>query len=166
MSQLLLPSVQAALEEAEIVYRDMACDPELADTAAFCAKYGFTLDQSANTIIVAGKAEPKRYAACVVLATTRLDVNKKVCELLGVKKASFAPMETVLQLTGMEYGGVTAFGLPADMPIFIDTAVMEQAGEIVLGGGNRSSKVLLLAEELNKLPYSNVIAELATPKEQ
>jgi prolyl-tRNA editing enzyme YbaK/EbsC (Cys-tRNA(Pro) deacylase) len=164
MTQLLLPSVQTALEKTGNIYRDMACDPELADTAAFCAEYGFGLDQSANTIIIAAKSEPRRYAACVVLATTRLDVNKRVRELMSGKKVSFATMETALELTGMEYGGVTVFGLPADIPIYIDSAVMEQP-EVVMGGGNRSSKVLLAPSELRKLPHTEVIADLAKPKE-
>jgi prolyl-tRNA editing enzyme YbaK/EbsC (Cys-tRNA(Pro) deacylase) len=164
MAHLLLPQIQAALHGAEIVYRSIECDPKLADTAAFCAEYGFGLEQSANTIIVASKSEPRRYGCCVVLATTRLDVNKKVRELMGGRKVSFAPMETALELTGMEYGGVTAFGLPADMPIYVDAAVMDQS-EIVMGGGNRSSKVLLQPAELRKLPGVQVVKGLAKAKE-
>ena len=160
----LLPLVKDGLAGAGITHKTLACDPELADTAAFCAEYGFGLDQSANTIIIAAKSEPRRYAACVVLATTRLDVNKKVRELMGGKKVSFAAMETALELTRMEYGGVTVFGLPADIPIYIDAAVMEQP-EVVMGGGNRSSKVLLAPGELRKLPHAEVIADLAKPKE-
>lgn len=164
MTQLLLPEVQTSLDGASIAYRILACDPELADTAAFCAEYGFALDQSANTIIVGSKSEPKRYAACVVLATSRLDVNKKVRELMSGKKVSFAPMESALQLTGMEYGGVTIFGLPADIPIYIDDAVMQQK-EVVMGGGNRSSKVLLAPGELRKLPHAEIVTNLAKEKE-
>jgi prolyl-tRNA editing enzyme YbaK/EbsC (Cys-tRNA(Pro) deacylase) len=164
MVRSLLPEVQAALDGAGITYKTLACDPELADTAAFCAEYGFAPDQSANTIIVGSKVEPKRYAACVVLATTRLDVNKKVRELMGVKKASFAPMDEALRLTAMEYGGVTIFGLPAGIPIYIDSAVMTHK-EVVMGGGNRSSKVLLAPDELRKLPHVEIITGLAKEKE-
>src|SRR6478672_6093357 len=108
----LLQKTQQALDGAGIVYKVMGCDPALADTAAFCAHYGFTLAQSANAILVAGKADPKKYACCIVLATHKLDVNKAVCKKLGVKRASFANGEVTQELSGMEIGGVTPFGLP------------------------------------------------------
>ena len=117
------------------------CDPELADTAQFCEAYGFSMEESANTILVIGKVEPPVHAACVVLAHTRLDVNRTVRKRLGVKKASFAPAEVTEQLTGMTIGGVTPFGLPADLPLWIDARVME-LDRIVLGGGSRDRKVL------------------------
>ncbi len=156
----LLPLVQAALEVYGITYRVFECDPELADTAAFCEKYGFSPGQSANTIMVASKSEPVKFAACVVLATTKLDVNKKVCQLLAVKKASFAPMDEALRLSQMEYGGVTAFGLPDDIPVYVDSRVME-CDEVIMGGGNRSSKVILHPQELTKLPTVQLIEGLA-----
>ena len=141
----------------------MDCDPNLADTAAFCEAYGFTAEQSANTIIVASKkVEPVQYAVCVVLATTRLDVNKKVCELMGIKKASFADGETTVQLTGMMIGGVTAVGI-ADLPIYVDSHVMQQP-KVVMGGGNRSTKLILNPQELTKLPNAQVVENLAQPK--
>src|SRR5262245_12060754 len=109
---MLLPIVEESLKKYGLEYGVMACDPALADTAAFCEHYGFKSEQSANTILVTSKkAEPIRYAVCVVLATTRLDVNKKVCQLLGVKKASFADAETTKQVSCMEIGGVTAIGI-------------------------------------------------------
>jgi len=117
------------------------CDPELADTAQFCEAYGFSLEESANTILVIGKSDPPVYAACLVLAHTRLDVNKVVRKRLGVKKASFANGEATVELTGMTIGGVTPFGLPADLPIWVDSRVMAR-DRIVLGGGDRSRKVL------------------------
>jgi prolyl-tRNA editing enzyme YbaK/EbsC (Cys-tRNA(Pro) deacylase) len=162
MSTALLPIVEAALAAHDITYNVFECDPALADTAAFCERYGFALEQSANTIIVASKTDPAQYACCVVLATTKLDVNKTVCKLLGVRKASFAPMDAALELTGMEYGGVTAFGVPAELPIYVDAAVMEQA-EVVMGGGNRSSKVLVRPAELTKIPNLQVVDGLAKP---
>jgi len=159
----LLPAVEDALQSAGVAYTVLACDPELADTAAFCEHYGFALSQSANTILVASrKTDPVQYAVCVVLATTKLDVNKKVCELMGVKKASFADPETTRELTGMEIGGVTAPGI-SELPVFVDEAVMHQ-GEIVMGGGNRSSKLVLSSAELIKLPQVTVVPELARPK--
>jgi prolyl-tRNA editing enzyme YbaK/EbsC (Cys-tRNA(Pro) deacylase) len=163
LGKLLGPQVLHELEEYGLKFEAMACDPALADTAAFCETYGFKLEESANTIVVASrKVEPTKYAACVVLADSRLDVNKKVCELLGVKKASFADGETTQKLTSMQIGGVTAIGI-TDLPIYIDARVMQQA-KIVMGGGNRSSKVVLDPAELTKLPHAEVIAGLTQPK--
>jgi prolyl-tRNA editing enzyme YbaK/EbsC (Cys-tRNA(Pro) deacylase) len=159
----LLPIVEAYLEKSGLRYTVFSCDPELADTASFCRTYGYSEDQSANTIIVAARTEPIRYVACVVLASTKLDVNKTVCKLLGVRKASFAPMEQALELSGMEYGGVTIFGLPSDIPVYVDRMVMEQK-QVVMGGGNRSSKVILDPHELEKMPSVSVIQDLAKPK--
>jgi prolyl-tRNA editing enzyme YbaK/EbsC (Cys-tRNA(Pro) deacylase) len=157
------PKVSQTLEHYGVTYEVLACDPELADTAAFCERYGFDLDQSANTIVVASKkAEPITYAVCVVLATTKLDVNKKVRQLLGVKKASFASGEETVKLTGMMIGGVTAIGID-DLPIYVDQAVM-QRGSVIMGGGNRSSKVLLEPQELEKLPHVQIVQDLAMPK--
>jgi prolyl-tRNA editing enzyme YbaK/EbsC (Cys-tRNA(Pro) deacylase) len=122
-------------------YELLACDPALADTAAFCAAYGFALDDSANTIIVAGRATPPAYAACVVLASHRLDVNRMVRGRLGTRKASFASPEETRSLTGHEIGGVTPFGLPPGLPLLVDAAVLGRK-RIILGGGSRSWKVL------------------------
>jgi prolyl-tRNA editing enzyme YbaK/EbsC (Cys-tRNA(Pro) deacylase) len=143
-------------------YELFACDPALADTAAFCAAYGFAPGESANTIVVIGKSDPPRYAACVVLATHRLDVNRVVKERLGTRKASFASQEEASALTGMAIGGVTAFGLPAGLPLWVDAAVM--AGpRIVLGGGSRSWKVIAPPSILLTLPGVEVVEGLANP---
>jgi len=160
----LLPVVGEALAQHKIDYKALECTPELADTAAFCEHYNVSLDQAANTILVASrKIEPTKYAVCVVLGTTRLDVNKKVSELLGAKKLSFADAETTKELTGMMIGGVTAFGI-TELPIYVDSAVMERE-EIVMGGGNRSSKLLLKPSELSKLPNVQIIRDLAKPRD-
>lgn len=159
----LLPIVQESLDKAGMHYTVFECDPELADTTAFCERYGFLPEESANTIIVMGKSDPVRFAACVVLATTRLDVNKAVCRLLEVRKASFAPIDQTLALSGMEYGGVTSFGLPEDVPVYVDERVMEQK-RVVMGGGNRSSKVILEPKELRKLKNVHIVADLAKSK--
>jgi prolyl-tRNA editing enzyme YbaK/EbsC (Cys-tRNA(Pro) deacylase) len=159
-NELLDPQVLKALTVHDLEFTAIACDPDLADTAAFCEHYGYALEQSANTIVVASrKAEPTKYAACIVLADSRLDVNKKVCELLGVKRASFADGNTTKELTGMMIGGVVAVGI-TDMPIYVDARVMQQS-EVVLGGGNRSSKVVLSPQELLKLPNVAVVEGLA-----
>ena len=140
------------------------CDPSLADTAAFCEAYGYSPDDSANTIIVVGKGEHPRPVACVVLASTRLDVNGLVRRRLEVRKASFASAEETMQLTGMEIGGVTAFALPQDLPIWIDAAVMARQ-RIILGGGSRSIKVLTAPSTLAMLDNVTVIDDLARPRE-
>lgn len=151
----------AALEPLGIDFELFACDPALADTAAFCAAYGFAPEDSANTILVIGKSDPPRYAACVVLAPNRLDVNRVVRDRLGTRKASFAPAEATREITGMEIGGVTAFGLPADLPLWIDARVMRR-GRIVVGGGSRSWKVILDPSSLLAIPGAVVVEGLAT----
>jgi prolyl-tRNA editing enzyme YbaK/EbsC (Cys-tRNA(Pro) deacylase) len=137
-----------------------ACDPALADTAAFCAAYGFALEDSANTIVVIGKSDPPVYAACVVLATHRLDVNRVVKQRLGTRKASFASPDETRELTGMAIGGVTAFGLPDGLPLWVDEAVMAR-DRIVLGGGSRSWKVIAPPSILLTLPNVEVVQGLA-----
>ena len=153
-------AVQRQLIQLGIDHWLVPCDPELADTAAFCAAYGYALEDSANTIIVVGKADPKSYAACVVLATTRLDVNRTVKKRLGVRRASFAAPEETLALTGMAIGGVTVFGLPGDLPIWVDDRVMGR-DRIILGGGSRNFKVLADPTILLSLAHAEVIAGLA-----
>lgn len=157
-----LEAVLAALGKP---YELFACDPALADTARFCAAYGFALEDSANTIVVVGKSDPRRYAACIVLAPHRLDVNRTVRDRLGTRKASFAGAEETRELTGMEIGGVTPFGLPADLPVWVDAAVMERE-RIVLGGGSRNWKVLAAPSLLLALPNAVVVEGLASlPRE-
>lgn len=141
-------------------YELFACDPALADTAAFCAAYGFDLANSANTIVVVGKAATPVFAACVVLATHRLDVNRSVRSRLGTRKASFASPAETKALTGHEIGGVTAFGLPGGLPIWVDEAVMDRE-RIVLGGGSRSWKVLAPPTILRTLAGVEVVEGLA-----
>lgn len=154
--------VRESLKKYNINYKVFKCDPMFADTSAFCEQYGFKLSQSANTIIVSSKAKPATFVCCVILATTRLDVNKRVRELTG-KKGSFASSEQTIQETNMEIGGVTAPGIE-NMPIFIDDAVMKET-EIVMGGGNRSTKLLLNPKELEKLPNIQIVESLAIPKQ-
>ena len=150
-----------ALDSLGVDYELFPCDPALADTAAFCAAYGFDPADSANTIVVIGKGDPPRYAACVVLAPNRLDVNRVVRDRLGTRKASFAPPEATRDITGMEIGGVTVFGLPAGLPIWVDARVLERE-RIVLGGGSRSWKVLAAPSILLALRGAEVVEGLAT----
>jgi prolyl-tRNA editing enzyme YbaK/EbsC (Cys-tRNA(Pro) deacylase) len=157
------PALEQALE-GHGDYELFACDPELADTAAFCAAYGFAMEDSANTIVVIGKSNPPVYAACVVLATHRLDVNRVVKQRLGTRKASFASQDETRALTGMAIGGVTAFGLPEGLPLWVDAWVMARE-RIVLGGGSRSWKVIAPPSILLTLAGVEVVAGLANPFE-
>ena len=152
--------MEASLAGVGVPYELFPCDPALADTAAFCAAYGFSPEDAANTIIVAGKSAPRVYAACVVLAPDRLDVNRRVTELLGTRKASFASADETRELTGMEIGGVTPFGLPAGLRILVDAGVVRRE-RIVLGGGSRSWKVIAPPAILTGLPGAEVVERLA-----
>src|SRR5207237_5991664 len=127
--------VTATLDALGVPYEIHEIDPDFADTAAYCEKYGIPPEQSANTIIVGSKKEPKQYCACVVLATTRLDVNHAVKKLMGVSKVSFASAEETMALTGMRIGGVTVFALPPDVPLYVDERLMALAWLILGGGG-------------------------------
>jgi prolyl-tRNA editing enzyme YbaK/EbsC (Cys-tRNA(Pro) deacylase) len=132
-------------------------DPSLADTAALCDAYGVDLAVSANCVVVAGtRAGATRYAACVVLATTRADVNGVVRKRLDVRKASFAPMEDAVELTGMEYGGITPVGLPGEWLLLVDRAVVATP-EVVVGSGLRRSKLVLPGHALADLPGAQVL---------
>jgi prolyl-tRNA editing enzyme YbaK/EbsC (Cys-tRNA(Pro) deacylase) len=146
----------ADLQVAEI-------DPDLADTAAFCERYGVPLVESANCVVVqARRGETSRFAACVVLATTRADVNRLVRRHLDARKVSFAPMEAAVAETGMEYGGITPLGLPADWPVLVDRAVVE-APRVVVGSGLRRSKLSLPGAALADLPGAEVLDGLGQP---
>jgi prolyl-tRNA editing enzyme YbaK/EbsC (Cys-tRNA(Pro) deacylase) len=135
-----------------------AIDPGLADTAAFCEQYDISLDISANCVVVeARRAERTWHAACVVLATTRADVNGIIRKHLGARKISFAPMDNAVSLTGMEYGGITPVGLPSGWPILIDLNVIEQQ-RVIIGSGIRGSKLLAATEVLASLPNAEVLA--------
>jgi prolyl-tRNA editing enzyme YbaK/EbsC (Cys-tRNA(Pro) deacylase) len=161
------PGLLAAPVAAALTGRDRAApadavgvaeiDPDLADTAAFCDRYGVTLAESANCVVISGRRDGEvRYAACMVLATTRADVNGIGRRLLDVRKASFAPMETAVELTGMEYGGITPIGLPEGWPVFVDAAVAA-SDQVVIGSGVRRSKLALAGKTLADLPGATVV---------
>ncbi len=136
-------AVRRALLASGVTYETVACDPTLADTAAFCEAYGFDPADSANCIVIASRRPPGRHLVTLVLSTSRLDVNGLCCRLMDVRKASFAPGEQTAQLTGMEIGGVTPFGLPDKLlPVRVDAAVMSRP-RIIVGGGDRSVKLLI-----------------------
>lgn len=154
--KILHTKVLADLKRYEIKFKVLPCDEKFADTAAFCAHYGYTAEQSANTILVADRKNPENIVACVLLADSRLDVNKTVCRLMGTKRASFASAEQTKAASGMEIGGVTVFGLPEKMPVYVDSRVTAQP-EIIMGGGNRTSKLVLNPAELERLSTAKVI---------
>jgi len=154
------PHVVQALDGLGVPYELMEIDPAFADTAACCEKYGLPLESAGNTIVVASKKEPRQYSACVVKATTRLDVNRAVRSLMGVSKVSFASAEETKALTGMMLGGVTVFALPSDLPIYVDDRLMELPW-VILGSGSRSSKIKIAPEVFRRIPNATIVPGLA-----
>ena len=152
--------VVRALDALRVPYEVMEIDPAFADTAACCEKYGLPLESAGNTIVVASKKEPRQFSACVVKATTRLDVNRAVRSLMGVSKVSFASAEETQVLTGMMLGGVTVFALPADLPIYVDERLMELPW-VILGSGSRSSKIKIAPEVFRRIPNATIVPGLA-----
>ena len=155
-----LPQIREFLESNGQVFEVWDCDPDLADTAVFCERYGVSPDRSANTILVKSKTGEKKFAVCVLLASFRLDVNHTVRKKLGARKVSFASAEETRNLTGMEIGGVTPLSLPADLPVWVDDNVMN-CDYIILGGGNRTSKLKVVPDTLKLLPSVEIVAGLA-----
>jgi prolyl-tRNA editing enzyme YbaK/EbsC (Cys-tRNA(Pro) deacylase) len=153
--------VTASLDGLGVPYEIMTIDPDFADTARFCERYGIPLENSANTIIVAGKKEPRQYCACVVKATTKLDVNHAVRKLMNVSRLSFATAEETQALTGMMIGGVTIFALPADLAVYVDERLMA-LDWVILGGGSRSTKIKTAPEVFRRLRNTTIVPSLAT----
>jgi prolyl-tRNA editing enzyme YbaK/EbsC (Cys-tRNA(Pro) deacylase) len=154
-------AVREAAETTGVPFEVVQCDPELADTAAFCETYGYAMEDSANCVVVIGKADAPTFAAGVVLATTRLDVNGVVRRRLGTRKASFAPADDVVAVTGMAIGGVTPLALPDGLPLWVDARVMARE-RIVLGAGSRFAKVVAPPAILEALG-AEVVEDLAKP---
>ncbi len=152
--------VRQVLDGLGVPYEVIPIDAGYADTVAFCERYGFPLDHSVNTIIVSSKKEPRQHCACLVLATTRLDVNHTVRKLMGVSRASFASAEETMALTSMMIGGVTVFALPRELPIYIDEMIIA-LDYVILGGGSRSLKIKLSPEVLKRLPNTNIVRGLS-----
>jgi prolyl-tRNA editing enzyme YbaK/EbsC (Cys-tRNA(Pro) deacylase) len=154
--------VVAMLDGLGVPYELHRIDPAFADTAAYCEKYGSSPEHAANTIIVASKKEPRRYAACVVKATRRLDGNHTVRRLMNASRISFASAEETRELTGMMIGGVTVLTLPPELTIYVDDTLMDLPW-IILGGGSRSLKIKVSPEVFRKLPGATVVAGLSNP---
>jgi prolyl-tRNA editing enzyme YbaK/EbsC (Cys-tRNA(Pro) deacylase) len=160
MAIMIDERVVQALDALGVAYELMEIDPAFADTAACCEKYGLPLASAGNTIVVASKKEPRRFGACVVKATTRLDVNHTVRALLGVAKVSFATAEETKTLTGMMIGGVTVFALPPDLPIYVDDRLM-QLDWVILGSGSRSSKIKISPAVFRRIPNATIVPGLS-----
>jgi prolyl-tRNA editing enzyme YbaK/EbsC (Cys-tRNA(Pro) deacylase) len=159
---LLAPPVHEALRSLPFADEVLvaAIDPELADTAAFCERYGVPPEESVNCVVIAGRRGGETsYAACMVAATTRADVNGLVRRHLDVRKASFGPMDVVTALTGMEYGGITPVGLPPGWPVLVDAPVVK-LGSVVIGSGIRGSKLRLPGRLLAELPGAEILPGL------
>src|SRR6056297_2015900 len=154
-------AVLAAVAATGEPYEVVEIDPALADTAAFCTHYGFPLEASGNYIVVASKDDPPVLASCVALATTKLDVNKRVRRLLGVRKLSFAPAELTREATGMAIGGVTPFGLPAGLPLYLDAWIADLE-RVIVGGGSRRLKLSVAPAALTAVG-GEFVEDLATP---
>ncbi len=156
------PAVQRALDTLGIRHEVLPCNPEWADTDVFCANYNIPRQNAANTILVASKTDPRTYSACLVLATTKLDVNHAVSALMGVKRLSFASPDETKAVTGQSIGGVTVFAIPDSIPIYVDRRVMDTE-YVIVGGGNRSTKIKLPPGDLRKVPGLTV-AEIAVER--
>lgn len=159
-NEALRQSVTAALDALDASYEAMECDPDLADTALFCEAYDIPPDQSANAIMLASRRPAGVHAVFLVLATTRLDVNRTARSLMDVKKVSFAPPDVTAEVTGMVMGGVTPFGLPPGVRVFVDAAVMEHPW-VVVGGGSRDMKVKVNPEVFSRMDDVMVVTDLA-----
>ena len=153
--------VAAELAALGVTFETLTIDPEFADTAAFCEKYGYELGVSANTIVIGSRREPRQYCACVVLANTRLDVNHAVRDLMGTRRLSFASAADTVKITGMELGGVTVFALPDGLPLYVDARIMESEF-VILGGGDRSTKIKISPTVFDRMSQARVIEGLAT----
>ena len=155
-----LPKIRQFLESTKLEFEVIDCDPELADTNVFCREYGIDLEDSVNAIVVKTKTGELKYFACALLATTKLNINKTIRKKLGARKVSFADIEETAKLTVMEIGGVTPLSLPSSLPLWVDSKVM-QRNSIVLGGGNRSSKIKVSPKIFNYTLNTEIVEGLA-----
>ena len=155
-----LPFIRKFLESTKLDFEIMDCEPDLADTNIFCKKYGINLEDSANTIVVKSKTGELKYAACVLLATTKLDTNKTIRKKLNTHKISFTNIEETEKLTNMQIGGVTPIELPKNLPLWVDSRVTQRK-IIVLGGGNRTSKIKISPNIFKFITNTEIVVGLA-----
>lgn len=159
----ILPPIRQFLATTSVPYDVLPCAPELADTAQFCDHYGISLDCSANAILVKSRPDESRFALCVLLAVHRLNTNHTVRRRLDARKISFATPEETREITGMEIGGVTPLALPESLPVWVDANVMH-CEYIILGGGNRTSKLKISPRVFEHVPGCEIVAELVKPE--
>ena len=157
---LVSPSIAEVLRASGLDHEVLPCDPDLADTAVFCAHYGYPPEDSVNTILVKAKSGGERFVACALLAHTRLDVNHCVRRRLASRRVSFASAAETERITGMTVGGVTPLGLPPDLPLWVDTRIMERR-RVILGGGDRRSKIRVPPAIFERVPGVEIVAGLA-----
>ena len=155
-----LPKIREFLESTKLEFEVMFCDPQLADTNVFCKEYGINLEDSVNAILVKTKTGELKFASCALLATTRLNINRIIRKKLGARKVSFANIEETKKLTGMDIGGITPLTLPKSVPLWVDLQVMQRS-IIVLGGGNRSSKIKVSPKIFNYTLNTEIVEGLA-----
>ena len=155
-----LPKIRQFLESTKLEFEVMDCDPKLSDTNLFCKKYGVDLEDSVNAILVKTKTGELKYVACALLATTKLDINKTIRKKIGARKVSFADIEETAKLTSMDIGGVTPLTLPDTLPLWVDSKVMQRSF-VVLGGGNRSSKIKVSPKIFNYISNMEIVEGLA-----
>ena len=155
--------VRAAVEALGVPYEWLLCDPDFADTAVFCEKYGFPPENTTNTIIIASRRDPIQYVACVIQASVQLDANHAVRKLMGVRRLSFATAEQTGDLTGMAMGGVTPFNLPAEVPLYVDELVMS-LDYVILGAGSRSAKIKISPAVFDAMPNAQIVPGLSRPR--
>ena len=156
--------VRRSADASGFTYQWLACDPRLSDTAMFCEHYGYALEDAANTIVMKARAGDYPYVACVVLGHCRIDANQVLRKRLNARKVSFASASETRDITGMELGGVTAFGLPAQLPLMVDAAVMARE-RIILGAGERAAKIVIAPDALLTMPQVEVVDGLAQPRQ-
>lgn len=158
----VLHRVRATLEATGARYEIVACDPALSDTAVFCEHYGHALEDCVNTILIQAKGASALapWVACALLGHSRLDTNHVLRKRLQARKVSFAGAEQTRAITGMELGGVTAFGLPPGLPLWVDAAVMQRE-RLILGSGERASKIVTTPAALAALPGVEVVKGMA-----
>ena len=155
-----LPKIRQFIESTKLEFEVMDCNPELADTYIFCKEYGIDLEDSVNTIVVKTKTGELKYAVCALLATTKLDINKMIRKKLGARKVSFATIEETAKLTEMDIGGVTPLTLPSTLPLWVDSRAMQRK-IIVLGGGNRTSKIKISPNIFQQTLNTEIVEGLA-----
>ena len=158
-TNLLNKDVFDHISKLAIPYQVVECKEEYADTYLFCEKYDYPIEFCANTILLSSKKPPNYHVACVLQGDKKLDVNNKVRKLMNSSKVSFASHEETVSLTNMKSGGVTIFGLPNSIDIYVDCDVMNQP-YLIFGSGNRNSKIIIEPNHLSRIPNIKLVENI------